>query len=392
MKLFVFEMKKIFRRRFLLVMIILLLCLNIFNIWQNYSVYFNNRNSELNIARRDMYEYIEGPFTAEKIQWLTAYNSKMTAIVNGIDTAENSEYFTGYAYGDMNISNEWIEETTRIYNYNSQIQQMKADNNTYRQNAVTHGNIYLQRVADKIDSSYSERSIDGLYNYNSFEAYFSYSFSSFLIIIILLLAFSPLFAGEHETGMHLCFMASENGRNKTSLAKISAMSVYIFILCLLFAVIDLITFYFCAGLSGFSAPIYAVESFAYTPFTCSIASFIGLLFFIKFSGFLLLGLIYSLLSSVFNKSYTVFVFGLIISFGLMFMSAYSKGILDTVNTVNPINLITGYKMFSSFDITNIFDFPIWTWAASVVLCLICMFAFLMIIIALNNKNTRRQRK
>lgn len=394
MKLFIFELKKLFRRRFLLIMLALLLCLNVFNIWQNYSLYFHNRNAEMNIARREMYEHIEGRLTSEKVQWIKDYNEKMTAIVNGGAAYDNYEFFTGYAFGDMNISNEWLDEVTRIYNYNSEIQRLKTETAEYKKFAAAHGSVYFQNVSDKIEKTYGERKIDSVYNYSAFEPYFSYSFSSFLIIIIMLLAFSPLFAGEYETGMQLCFMSSVNGRKATGFAKIGAMTVFTFIVCVLFSLADFITFCLCAGLDGFSAPIFAIAGFAYTPLTCSIASFIVLLFFVKLLGFLTLGLIYSFFSSVFHKSYSVFVFGLLATFGLMLVSAYSKGILDTINTVNPINLIIGYKMFSSFDVNimNIFDLPFWKWSITIVFCLVFALLIFLTVIILNNKNARRHIK
>ena len=292
----------------------------------------------------------------------------------------------------MNISNEFVEEVTRIYNYNSEIEQLKKDNIEKRQNAVLHGNIYLQRCADKIDKTYGERRIDRLYNYSAFETYFGYSFSSFLIIIIQILAFAPLFAGEYETGMHLCFMASENGRKKTSRAKIGAMSVFSLTTCVLFAICDLLMFYFCARLRGFSAPIYALESFKFSSLTCSIGGFILILFCVKFLGFLTLGFIYSLLSSIFHKGYEVFVSGLALTFGFMFLSAYSKGFLDFINTVNPINLIVGYKMFSSFDVINMFSLPMWRWTVTLVFCLIFAVLLFVSVNAVNNKNARRKKK
>lgn len=392
MKLLKFELKKLFSKKFVLVSLVLLLCLNALNIWQNYAKYSKFHSGfELECQRKVFYEKLEGELTSEKVKWLKDYNEEMSYYVqSGI--GGNIEFIGENATADMYLSGEFLDEIKRIYNYNSEIKQLKADNAERRENAVSHGNGYLQKCADKIDRTYGERTIGSFYDYNAFETYFNYTFSSFFVLMILLLAFSPLFAGEYESGMHLCFMASENGRIKTSTAKSGAMTVFTVFVSTLFAISDLVVFYFCVRLRGFSAPIYALESFKYSSLTCSIGTFIFLMFLIKILGFISFGLMYSVLSSVFHKSYEVFSCGLVLTFGLMFFSAYSKGILDLFNVINPINLIIGSDMFMSFDVVNIFSYPVWRWVLTLTCCLLFAVLMFFAINMLNNKNVRRAKR
>ena len=97
MKLFIYELKKIFRRKFLLLILALLFCLNMFNIWQNYSVYSHNVNAEINQWRWVFYEKMEGLLTTQKVKWLIDYNEEMTACINN-GTGTDKELITGNTY------------------------------------------------------------------------------------------------------------------------------------------------------------------------------------------------------------------------------------------------------------------------------------------------------
>lgn len=391
MKLLKFELKKIFSKKFILISLVLLLFLNAFNIWQNYSKYTHNPNWEIECQRKVFYEKLEGALTGEKVKWLTDYNKKMSYYVeNG--TGENNNFIGENAMADMYLSGEFLDELKRIYNYNAEFKQLKIDNIERRENALSHGNEYLAKIADKVDKTYGDRTINCFYDYEAFETYLGYTFSSFFVLVILLLAFSPLFSGEHETGMYLCFMASENGRKKTSAAKSGAMAVFTVFVSVLFSLCDLVMFYFSVRLRGFFSPIYALDSFKFSSLTCSVSTFILLMFLIRTLGFLSFGLIYSILSSVFHKSYEVFVCGLLFTFALMFFSAYSKGILDLFNVLNPINLIIGSNMFKSFDVVNIFSSPIWRWSVTLICCLFFTILMFFAVGALNNRNVRRTKR
>lgn len=392
MKLLKFELKKLFSKKFVLVSLALLFCLNAFNIWQNYAKYSRlHPDCELEWQRKVFYEKLEGELTSEKVKWIKDYNEKMSYYVQSGISAD-VEFIGENATADMYLSGEFLDEIKRIYNYNSEIKQLKADNAERRENAQSHANVYLEKTADKIDRTYGDRTIGSFYDYNAFETYFSYTFSSFFVLLVLLLAFSPLFAGEYESGMYLCFMASENGRKKTSTAKSGAMAVFTVFVSALFAISDLIMFYFCVRLRGFFAPIYALESFKYSSLTCSIGTFIFLMFLIKVLGFVSFGFMYSVLSSVFHKSYEVFACGLVLTFALMFLSAYSKEAFDLFNVINPINLIIGSNMFMSFDVVNIFSSPVWRWALTLVCCLVFAVLMFFAVNAINNKNVRRAKR
>lgn len=134
MKLLKFELKKLFTKRSFLISLVLLLCLNAFNIWQNYSKYTHNPNAQLECQRKEFYEKLEGNLSVEKVKWLKNYNKKMTYYVES-GTGKDDEFIGENAMADMYLSGECLDEIKRIYNYNAEIEQLKEDNKEKRKNA-----------------------------------------------------------------------------------------------------------------------------------------------------------------------------------------------------------------------------------------------------------------
>ena len=389
MKLIKFELDKIFRNKFLLIALLFLLVLNGFNIWKDYSVRAE-WEKEYYSQRKPFYDVLKGEITTEKVKWLTEQNDYADKLLSGTES-DTSKLITDNAYADFNISNEYIDEVRRLYNYNDEVKVMKEKNEIQFDFAQEHTNTFLVNCAKKIDTTYMQRNISGIYNYSQIEEYLDYSFTEFFIIIILLLAFSSVFAAEHETGMYLCFVSSVGGRKKVASTKLAAVSIFTFIVTFLFSVFDTIVFTLCLEIDGFSSPVYALSSYKFTPLICSIGEYIVFLFVVRLIGFLILSVFISLLSSVLKNSYVTFIFSMIIVFLLMALEVYGKNEVGIFSSLNPIKLIVGSDLFSNFGVVNLFNIPVFSYVMSILLGLICFILLCLFVIKVNNKNQRSKK-
>lgn len=381
------EMKKIFSQKFVLAVLCILLFVNIFNAYQ--TVVDSSDYWELKNAYDKMYALAQGEITQESVGRIISYRDKLE---NSVETGEKIETFLANAGTDLLHINNIIEELTDIYNYNGKITSLKDNIKLQREVLGEKNNTYLERVNDKIDSTYSQRKITHFYNSKGFAAYFDYDFSSFLVLLIVILACSSVFAGEKESGVSALISGTVNGRTKLSFSKKLSCVFFIAAVSIIFFISDFAVFYFATGMRGLSLPLYALKGYEYTPLTMSIGVFMFVTAIIKILGFIYIGMIVCAFSSFINKSYAVFGAGLAGTFILMYISSYSNEKTAFFNLINPINLLTNRNMFNSFSVTNILNYPFNKYTVTLIFSLAAIFAVSIIITVLNSKGQKGRNK
>lgn len=75
----------------------------------------------------------------------------------------------------------------------------------------------------------------------------------------------------------------------------------------------------------------------------------------------------------------------------MLCEVYSSGILEMINIINPIKLLICSKMFSSFDVIDLFSFPLIRYEITCGACLAFLGVLWAVILSLNDPNTRRSK-
>ena len=186
--------------------------------------------------------------------------------------------------------------------------------------------------------------------------------------------------------------SSKNGRIKLSVAKQTAAVFYTLFVSIVFFVCDFLMFLYCLRLRGIFSPVYVISSFEYTPLNISVCEFLLLTCTIKIFGFIIFSLISSVLSSVFDKSYMVFAADFMVILLLMFMSAYSSQMLDYINIINPVNLLTNRNLFAEFNVINIIGAPVFKYVIVIIGSILLAIALSVTVCLLNNANSRRKAK
>lgn len=102
--------------------------------------------------------------------------------------------------------------------------------------------------------------------------------------------------------MTLILSSCKRGRWPLLISKCGAGVIFAWILTILFALLNLLVFGLLCGFDGWGSPLYAIESYQYTPFSGSILLFYGLICGLKAIGFSVTALLLILLSACFQKS------------------------------------------------------------------------------------------
>ena len=115
------ELYKLLRSKSIKVLFILLLVLNNLQI-----IYVNYQNiyGDINTGKRKILKIIEGPISQQKYDWLVNYHNTMLEQVNNgnYNTKNKSKNtFSGYVFGDEQISNNLLEDYEYTINYHSSI-------------------------------------------------------------------------------------------------------------------------------------------------------------------------------------------------------------------------------------------------------------------------------
>ena len=115
------ELYKLLRSKSVKVLFILLFILNSLQI-----IYVNYQNiyGDINTGKRRILKIIEGPISQQKYDWLVNYHNTMLEQVNNgnYNTKKKSKNtFSGYIFGDEQISNNLLEDYEYTINYHSSI-------------------------------------------------------------------------------------------------------------------------------------------------------------------------------------------------------------------------------------------------------------------------------
>lgn len=378
------ELRKIFSQKIVVIVAALLLLINVFNIY--YSVVDSSDYWLLKEAEDKIYSIAEGEIAESNVKALVDYKDKM---FNANQNNEKIETILGTPLSDYYIAQKVVDKLTAVYNYASSITQLKENVLIQKDVLESKNNPYLKRVNEKIEKVYTNREISSFYNTTGYEKYFSYNFSSFLIILIVILGVSTLFSGEKEVGMLQLNLSTANGRIRLTFAKLVACITYSILVGLLFYLSDYIVFSNITTMNGLNLPIYSLDSFEFSPASFSIGSFIFITTMIKIGGIVYISVITALLSSILNRSYVVLAFSLIVVFAFMYGTAYSTETMIYISLINPINLLTCTKLFETFNVVNIFNYPMFSSSITLIMSCLCVSLILLSIFIINNKNSKR---
>ena len=339
MKLFQYELKKLIANKWLFILLFIFLVINVGKILFDYSIL--NNDKEYIYAKNEIYQNLKGTLNNQKIDFLiTKYNYAKKEVDNN-NLSYNSDYYTGYAFGDLSLYEEFLEKVQYIIDYNKNITEITdiAQENTDFFSQINkrsyNENLYYLRV-------YKDRSLINFYDNSGILEYFNYDFSSLLLIFLIAFALIPIFINEYDSKMYIIINTSMFGRKRSIINKLLISIIFIVFICLIFYLCDFVLYQQLYHFEGLSEPLYSIPDYKYTFYNGTIISYMIINFSFKTLGMLLIGAFVLLLTSFFKNYFFPFILNVSLICLLITFDDLSKN-----NFLNPISLLVNRYYFTN---------------------------------------------
>lgn len=354
MNLFVYELKKIFSKKVVIVLMVAFLILDIMKI---YMLYFETiKIDTLYEGRNKIICEIRGPITEEKLSFIVEKKRELEELVSSraYSTEYNPSTYSGYEFGDYIIFRDVYDDLDYAYHYSDFLEQIRLKANENME--LFPNNSPEFKSAKKISEIYKDREILDYYDFTGYESYLFYDFSSLLVLLLILFSITPVFAEEIELKMDYLILSSYQGRYKTRKVKLLVSIFVSTLITIVFNFLDYITFYCTIGFDGGSNPLYSLQSFAYTPFNGTIIQYVFLSICCEITGSILFCLIFLLFSSITKKALTSMVCG--IGILVLFVLWNDFGSTDWLRMLTPIKLLNCHEIYQKLYVVEFFDLTI----------------------------------
>lgn len=333
--MFKYEIRKLFFNKGLLLGIVFLLLFNGVNIFKQH--YPTIEGESVYSACLKIYKELKGRDIEECIQII---NKKQEHILE-LSKDKMELYSAAYEeiLGDLNEMKNCKEASMELKGKS----QKKAE--TYRKQ-----NKYLYQINIKIAELYSEREITEFHNLSKITELINYKFSYLLMIFLIILGGSEIFAYDKESGAWQVMKTTRNGRKKIARVKIIVMQLYVIMLAVIFGFCNFLCFKLCYGFEGLGQPVYAIRAYKDMLVNDSIAVFIIKNFAFGILGLSVIAALVMFFSVTFSERKIVFSVSLVMVIILMFYRTFlylGKG--QFINLLNPIHYFLSEKMMLYYE-------------------------------------------
>jgi hypothetical protein len=404
LELVLFEIRKNYIRKHIIIFCCLLIFINILLVFQSYVAgdedWLPKSPDTKGIVDfcENLHGQIDGELTKEKELFIISEYNRLNKMVE--EGTYNKEYqpntYTGYVMADYYIiTKKFYMPMKYLVLYTSNMEDVieKAEENIsfYRK----HKNVYELEKNELILNTYAGREINQFYDTKSWYTLFTYRFSDLFVFCLIILAIVPIFIQEKETNMRELILSCRRGKQNMITVKVLSVFVYIIVVNLIFSSINFLEFKFLYGLCPSEMPLYSIEAFQNTPLNCSICDFYWLTIGMKIVGCISFGMFVLLCSAVFNRV----IYPYMLSVMFFAFELFISGFLASVEMwkmwaalMSPFSLVKGeqyYFELLSANIANHFFFRV---DVSLVIQLIMIVASFMVLYILALKTNFRLKK
>ncbi len=206
-------------------------------------------------------------------------------------------------------------------------------------------------------------------------------FNTQLLLFFICCIFSVYFTSEYESRMNQMTFVTFRGRQSTFAVKNMVVLLLSFIITLLSCIINaiILTIHYGGMNDALSQPIQLIfhnEAFAeLCPFAITFGQYVLLAFFMKFTAFYFASNIVIFMSVLFRRSILAISFSALFIIGLLQFTLYTSqdylittyetrsvalyNIFLWLRTYSPISLLWSREYVNSFDVINMFGFPVY---------------------------------
>lgn len=360
MKMISFELKKYVLKPSVLAFALLFVFINLVNFFEIYYYFGGGRSAvaggdSISEGFDKLYPIYGGKITQEKIDGINAEYAEAQQKLNdrGVGDTVYDDCYTGYPYGDVELfKNNIIPGYEYAIFYANKAEEISA---AAEENVEFYGEINDYEIRKKrlISNTFNGRYVDYYVSSDGWTTLFDYKFSTILVMLMIVLALSPIFSGERAGGFDKLIISS--GKRKAAIrAKLISSGIYTFSATALFFLLDVLYVAVFHGLSCFNAPVYAISEYADCPFTITLLSAMLL----SFAGRLIAMLFFSALTCFISS------FGKNTALSLFLSIASGAGLIVLSDVIPemfaPLGLAYSSHFLEKFSVENIFGVPVFT--------------------------------
>ncbi len=380
MKMISFELKKYVLKPSVLAFLMLFAVLNLVKFFEIYYYFGGGRSvvagyNSTEKGYKTLYQIYGGKITAEKIDGIKAEYAEAQKKLEerGAGNTVYDDCYTGYPYGDVEIiKNNLIsgyEYAIAYADYAGKIREEAEENADF----FSGINSYEERKNRLIADNFNGRYVSYYVSSEGWTTLFDYKFSAILTMLMIVLAFSPVFSGEGAGGFDKLIISS--GKRKTAVrSKLVSAGIFTFVSVLLFFLLDILFVAVFHGIDCFEAPVYAIEDYINCPFTVTLG------------GAMLLSFLGRLISMLFFAAGVCFIssFGRNTALSLFLSAVFGAALIllsDILpDSINPLGLAHIGHFLEKFSVVNLFGAPVFS-AFSALLITLLLTAGLTVVTA-----------
>ena len=375
MKLFLFEMKKLWSKKEFLLYFVLLVCINLFLLWMNCQTVANNASPS---AYRYLTNDLKQMSESEKIEYLSQRLEMISAIVKidnivkysstNKDDANhmlNNEYHDIFIkYRDIYNQGNYLKYTDSLYvEYRflqkiseeiSQATKYESFLNDIQKKAQQLSQISIFNKEGSYDSlnikatAKAYKDISGVkieyYPQEGIVKAINFRLSDIVIIFIMLLLSFYIVREEKDSGMLSLIRSNIGGTGKTAFAKLLAMGASLFFIVAAIYIVNLIYCSFTYGLGDLKRSVQSVPYLMYSTMEISLYRYLAIFIFTKWIAAFICGtwVLFSMLIS--KKVFT----GYVLALSMPTINLIIRNVIPATSHFNVIR----YSNLVSFFATN----------------------------------------
>ena len=338
------EWKKIVFHKNVFLLLLFMLCVN------GYKIYQNNAN----IDRPEHYEEevalnrsLFGEMTADKVQKVIASWQEEQRWLRGETEFDWEKQKYSSFYENMKYQYEYHQTMEE------QRKQLQENQDFYRQ----RGNQSDAAVCGLMRRVYQNRAIDEYYDADGFISYLSYEFSGLCLLLFLFPVLFPVFLKDRKDGVEPVFMATAAGRKKLYFCKWMASVLTVVVAAALFLLEDFAGYSFANDFWGYTNPLYSIREYRYTVFSGSILSCLLCRYLTAVLGLVTITSLWHLANVFFNHYSLALFFNIVVTVLLVIASEYG-GMQSFWPLLNPVVLLKWSDLTREFQYIRLFGIPI----------------------------------
>ncbi len=355
-----FEIKKHFLSPWLLLFLAALLLLNGWQLSREYKE-ATKATANCEALYVEFYARWKGPITAEKVaDLMTIYGplkaksdmqvlSRLPGSGTYLDTEEEDYRF---------FSKQFAEEMEYDYLYVNRAAEICTNAKALADAYAQKGNRFVAAKNKAMMEAFTGRSISDFSDTRYIEVWFSYDFSSLLVLLLCLLGLGPMFVSEREAGMYMLQRTARHGGSTTVAAKLTAATGYMLLLCGLFYAEDFLVLQVLSGhAEALRSPVYAIPLLRTTRLNMTIGQFVLWLSSLKTLGILACGWLILLLSCLCRRVLGAYLGSIGAMIALILLQEFALA-RPWLKLWNPVELLLSRELVWNASYVDFFGFPV----------------------------------